>query len=79
MTFDRLRQGSAAEQRHRTWSKLRILVAALGTLSAAAGIAVVVYGLVQFNNTKVITGVAMIVISTIIYVTILARDRDRID
>jgi len=79
MIFDQLRQGSGAEERRRTWGKLRILVAAIGTLGAAAGIAVVVYGLVQFDQTKVITGVAMIVISTIVYVTILARDRERID
>lgn len=79
MIIDRLTHGHPVEQCRRTWGKLRILVAAMGTLGAAAGIAVVVYGLVQFDETKVITGVAMIVISTIIYVTILAHDRDRIE
>lgn len=79
MTFDPLRQGTGAERRHRAWSKLRILVAALGTLCSAAGIAVAVFGLVQFNNTKVIAGVAMIVVSTAVYVTILVRDRDRVE
>lgn len=79
MIFDRLRQGTGAEQRHRAWSKLRIFVAAMGTLCSAAGIAIAVFGLVQFNNTKVIAGAAMIVVSTVVYVTILVRDRDRID
>lgn len=79
MNIDRSRQGSAAERRHRAWSKLRILVAAIGTLASATGIAVAVFGLVQFNDTKVITGVAMIVLSTVVYVTILVRDRDRVD
>ncbi len=79
MTFDRLRQDTGAERRHRMWSQLRIFIAAMGTLCSAAGIAIAVYGLVQFNKTKVITGVAMIVVSTIVYVTILVRDRDRVD
>jgi type IV secretory pathway TrbD component len=79
MNSDRLRQGSAAERRHRAWSQLRILVAAIGTLASATGIAIAVFGLVQFNNTKVIVGVAMIVVSTAVYVTILVRDRDRVD
>jgi uncharacterized membrane protein len=79
MNIDQPRQDSGAERRHRAWSKLRILVAAIGTLASATGIAIAVFGLVQFNNAKVIAGVAMIVVSTAVYVTILVRDRDRID
>jgi negative regulator of sigma E activity len=79
MIFDRLRQRTGAEQRHRAWSKLRIFVAAMGTLCSAAGIAIAVFGLVQFNDAKVIAGVVMIVVSTVVYVTILVRDRDRVD
>jgi len=41
--FDRLHrfiEGAGPERRHRVWSKMRIFVAAMGTLGSAAGIAV---------------------------------------
>ncbi|CAG9230587.1 conserved hypothetical protein [Paraburkholderia tropica] len=79
MIFDRLRAGAGPERRHRVWSKLRIFVAAIGTLGSATGIAIAVLGLVQFNNQKVMVGVAVIIVSTAVYVTILARDRNRVD
>ncbi|MBN3813254.1 DUF2964 family protein [Paraburkholderia sp. Ac-20347] len=77
--FDRLREGAGPERRHRVWSKLRILVAAIGTLGSATGIAIAVLGLVQFNNQKVMIGVGVIIVSTAVYVSILARDRNRVD
>ncbi|WP_042338694.1 DUF2964 family protein [Paraburkholderia ferrariae] len=79
MIFDRLREGAGPERRHRVWSKLRILVAAIGTLGSATGIAIAVFGLVQFDNRMVITGVAVIIVSTTVYVSILVRDRNRVD
>ncbi|CAM2150290.1 MAG: DUF2964 family protein [Paraburkholderia tropica] len=77
--FDRLREGAGPERRHRVWSKLRIFVAAIGTLGSATGIAIAVLGLVQFNNQKVMIGVGVIIVSTAVYVSILARDRNRVD
>ena len=79
MVFDRLRAGAGPERRHRVWSKLRILVAAIGTLGSATGIAIAVIGLVEFNHRKVVAGVAVIIVSTVVYVSILARDRNRVD
>jgi cysteine synthase len=82
MFFDRLHrfmEGAGPERRHRVWSKLRILVAAIGTLGSATGIAIAVVGLVEFNNQKVIAGVAVIIVCTAVYVSILVRDRNRID
>jgi hypothetical protein len=79
MIFDHLREGAGPERRHRIWSKLRILVAAIGTLGSAAGIAIAVFGLVQFDNNKVIAGVLVIIVCTSVYVTILVRDRNRVD
>lgn len=79
MIFDRLREGAGPERRHRVWSKLRIFVAAMGTLGAAAGIAIAVFGLIQFNNREVMTGVIVIIVCTAVYVTILVRDRNRTD
>jgi len=38
-----------------------------------------VLGLVQFNNQKVMIGVGVIIVSTAVYVSILARDRNRVD
>ncbi|WP_321969034.1 hypothetical protein [Paraburkholderia tropica] len=77
--FDRLREGAGPERRHHVWSKLRIFVAAIGTLGSATGIAIAVLGLVQFNNQKVMIGVGVIIVSTAVYVSILARDRNRVD
>jgi hypothetical protein len=79
MIFDHLREGAGPERRHRVWSKLRILVAAIGTLGSAAGIGIAVFGLVQFDNNKVIAGVLVIIVCTSVYVTILVRDRNRVD
>jgi hypothetical protein len=79
MIFDHLKEGAGPERRHRIWSKLRILVAAIGTLGSAAGIAIAVVGLIEFNHAKVIAGVAVIIVCTAIYVSILARDRNRVD
>lgn len=79
MRFDQIKEGAGAERRHRLWSKIRIFVAAMGTLGAAAGIAIAVFGLVQFNHREVIAGVAVIIVSTAVYVSILVRDRNRVD
>lgn len=79
MGLDHLKEATGAERRHHLWSKIRIFVAAMGTLGAAVGIAIAVFGLVQFDNRKVIAGVAVIVVSTAVYVSILVRDRNRVD
>ncbi|POR54663.1 hypothetical protein B0G62_102271 [Paraburkholderia eburnea] len=79
MIFDRLRAGAGPERRHRVWTRLRILVAAIGTLGSATGIAIAVIGLVEFNHAKVVTGALVIIVSTAVYVSILVRDRDRVD
>lgn len=72
-------EGAGPERRHRVWSKVRIFVAAMGTLGSAAGIAIAVIGLLNFDHRKVITGVAIIIVCTAIYVSILVRDRNRVD
>ncbi|WP_395063758.1 hypothetical protein [Paraburkholderia silvatlantica] len=80
--FDRLHrfmEGAGPERRHRVWSKVRIFVAAMGTLGSAAGIAIAVVGLINFDHQKVIAGVAVIVVCTAVYVSILVRDRNRAD
>jgi len=82
MFFDRLHrfmEGAGPERRHRVWSKLRILVAAIGTLGSATGIAIAVLGLIQFDKQKVIAGVIVIIVCTAVYVSILVRDHDRVD
>ena len=72
-------EGAGPERRHRVWSKLRILVAAIGTLGSATGIAIAVLGLIQFDKQKVIAGVIVIIVCTAVYVSILVRDHDRVD
>jgi ABC-type proline/glycine betaine transport system permease subunit len=52
-------------------SKVHIGLAAFGTLAAVAGIGVVINGGLEFNRTKVMVGVGIIVVSTILYVSML--------
>jgi hypothetical protein len=48
-----------------TGSKVCVALAAIGTLAAVFGIAICVFGLVEFNQTKVLIGAGVIVVSTI--------------
>jgi hypothetical protein len=52
-------------------SKVHVGLAAFGTLASVAGIGVVINGGLEFNRTKVLVGVGIIVVSTILYVSML--------
>ncbi|HEY2019686.1 DUF2964 family protein [Paraburkholderia sp.] len=52
-------------------SKIHVGLAAFGTLSAVAGIGVVIKGGLYFDRTKVMIGVGIIVVSTILYISML--------
>ena len=52
-------------------SRFHIGLAVVGTLTAAAGIAIAIDGGFEFNRTKVLTGVAVIVVSTAFYITMI--------
>ncbi|ANB72601.1 hypothetical protein [Paraburkholderia phytofirmans] len=58
-----------------TGNKVCVLLAAIGTLMAVFGIAICVFGLVEFNHTKVMAGVCVIVVSTITYILMLTTAR----
>ncbi|OLL28302.1 hypothetical protein BTH42_28325 [Burkholderia sp. SRS-W-2-2016] len=60
-----------AERRRLIRSKVHVGLAAFGTLSAVAGIGVVIKGGLYFDRTKVLIGVGIIVVSTILYVSML--------
>ncbi|MCC8397202.1 DUF2964 family protein [Paraburkholderia sp. MMS20-SJTR3] len=60
-----------AERRRLIRSKIHVGLAAFGTLSAVAGIGVVIKGGLYFDRTKVLIGVGIIVVSTILYVSML--------
>ncbi|TAL96959.1 MAG: DUF2964 family protein [Paraburkholderia sp.] len=72
MKLSRWREGAGPERRKLVWTKLRVLLAAIGTLTAVAGIAVCVNGLLEFNKVKVAAGVAIIVVSTVLYIVMLS-------
>jgi hypothetical protein len=55
-------------------SKIHVGLAAFGTLAAVAGIAVAINGGLEFNRTKVLVGVGIIVVSTILYISMLFID-----
>jgi hypothetical protein len=71
MKLDNWREGASPERRKLIRSKVHVLLATIGTLSAAAGIGVAINGGVEFNRTKVFVGVGIIVVSTIVYVSML--------
>jgi hypothetical protein len=52
-------------------SKVHIALAAIGTLSSVVGIGVAIDGGLEFNRTKVFVGVGIIVVSTILYISML--------
>lgn len=53
------------------FSKVHIALAAIGTLSAVFGIGIAINGGLEFNQTKVFVGVGIIVVSTILYISML--------
>jgi Protein of unknown function (DUF2964) len=59
------------ERRKLIRSKIHVGLAAVGTLSAVAGIAVAINGGLEFNRTKVLVGVGIIVVSTVLYISML--------
>jgi hypothetical protein len=73
----RVRSADEEEDRRKVIrGKVRVGLAAFGTLAAVAGIGVVINGGLYFNTTKVLVGVAIIVVSTILYVTMLFVSRN---
>ena len=66
--------GARRARRKMIWSKLHVVLAAVGTLSAVVGIAVAINGGLEFNRTKVFVGVGIIVVSTVLYVSMLFVD-----
>ncbi|RKP49762.1 hypothetical protein D7S86_20120 [Pararobbsia silviterrae] len=57
--------------------RFHIGLAVIGTLSAAAGIAIAIDGGFEFNRTKVLTGIGVIFVSTAFYIAMLfVRDED---
>jgi hypothetical protein len=77
MEQKRVRSADEEEDRRKVIrGKVRVGLAAFGTLAAVAGIGVVINGGLYFNTTKVLVGVAIIVVSTILYVTMLFVSRN---
>jgi hypothetical protein len=60
-----------SERRRMIRSKIHVGLAAFGTLSAVAGIGVVINGGLYFDRTKVMIGVGIIVVSTVLYISML--------
>ncbi|SAL85078.1 hypothetical protein AWB67_06847 [Caballeronia terrestris] len=71
MNLERFKAGADPERRN----KVRVALAAVGTLAAVFGIGIAVNGLLEFNRQKVIVGVCVIVFSTVLYVAMLWRAR----
>ncbi|MCX4144762.1 MULTISPECIES: DUF2964 family protein [Paraburkholderia] len=71
MKLKEWREGASPERRSLIRSKLHVLLATIGTLSSVVGIGVAINGCLEFNRTKVFVGVGIIVVSTIVYVSML--------
>jgi hypothetical protein len=75
MEPDRRKSRGFRARRKLPRSDLRIFIAAVGTLTAVFGMAVAIYGGLEFNRTKVVVGVGITVVSTAIYVWMIFRAR----
>ncbi|WP_144140578.1 DUF2964 family protein [Paraburkholderia sp. BCC1884] len=71
MTLKKWKEGASPERRKLIRSKVHVVLAAVGTLSSVVGIAVAINGGLEFNRTKVLVGVGIIVVSTILYISML--------
>lgn len=71
MGQDRSESTDVSARRKLMRSKVHLGLAAFGTLAAVGGIGVVINGGLEFNRTKVLVGVGIIVVSTILYVSML--------
>jgi hypothetical protein len=71
MKIDQAKRDPEVRGARRFLSKVHVGLAAFGTLAAVFGIAIAIVGGLQFNRTKVFVGVGIIVVSTILYVSML--------
>jgi hypothetical protein len=60
-----------AERKRLIRSKIHVGLAAVGTLSSVFGIGIAIIGGINFDRTKVLVGVGIIIVSTILYVSML--------
>ncbi|MGF6959769.1 uncharacterized protein YqhQ [Paraburkholderia youngii] len=60
-----------SERKRLVRSKIHVGLAAVGTLSSVFGIGIAIIGGINFDRTKVLVGVGIIVVSTILYVSML--------
>jgi predicted transcriptional regulator len=67
------KSAAGLDERMQVRNKLRVLVAAIGTLAAVFGIGIAVNGLIEFNSSKVIVGACVIAVSTVTYIVMLTR------
>jgi hypothetical protein len=62
----------AGQRRRRLFlSRAHVLLAVIGTFGSVIGIGIAIDGGLEFNRTKVFTGVGMIAVSTIVYISML--------
>ncbi|MDR5877632.1 hypothetical protein [Caballeronia sp. LZ032] len=62
----------AGRRRRRMFlSRAHVALAAAGTLAACFGIGMAINGGLEFNRTKVFTGVGIIAVSTVLYISML--------
>lgn len=71
MTLKEWKEGASPERRKLISSKIHVFLAAVGTLSSVVGIAVAINGGLEFNRTKVLVGVGIIIVSTVLYISML--------
>lgn len=76
MKQERTQTNDASMRRKLIRSKVHVGLAAFGTLAAVAGIAVAINGGLEFNRTKVLIGVGIIIVSTVLYISMLFIDAD---
>jgi hypothetical protein len=73
MKPDRRKRRMARPQDKFGPSELRVFIAAVTTLTAVFGMAVAILGGLEFNRTKLLVGIGIAVVSTVVYIWMIFR------
>lgn len=71
MKLDQSQEGASPERRKLIRSKIHVLLATIGTLTSVVGIGVAIIGGLNFDRTKVLVGIGITIVSTIVYISML--------
>ncbi len=73
MRFHHWKVAAGFDERMRVRNRIRVTLAAIAALAAVAGICIAIVGLFEFDHARVVTGLSVLVVSTVTYIAMLTR------